>query len=59
MATDPSPAERRPGDEAPEGAPQTAENTCRRCAGRGTLADGSACPECRGTGRVTETVGDA
>lgn len=40
-------------------APQTAENTCRRCAGTGRMPDGSACPDCAGTGRVIETVGDA
>ena len=40
-------------------APQTGENTCPRCAGRGRLGDGKPCPDCGGTGRVTETVGDA
>ena len=38
---------------------QTGENTCPRCAGRGTLPDGARCPACDGSGIVIEPVGDA
>lgn len=48
----------KPGDEAPPEAAQTAENVCRACRGTGLAQDGP-CPECGGTGTVTETVGDA
>lgn len=51
--------QRNPGDEDAPGTPQTAENVCPHCAGKGTHADGSACPVCGGTGKVTEIVGDA
>jgi DnaJ-class molecular chaperone len=56
-----------PGTEVPGGnqddgaspsAPQTAENICRTCSGTGRV-DGKPCPECGGTGKVVETVGDA
>ena len=47
-----------PGDEAPPGAPQTAENICPQCQGSGKT-DGAACENCGGTGRVVVTVGDA
>jgi DnaJ-class molecular chaperone len=47
-----------PGDQAPPGAEQTAENTCPDCNGTGRLDDG-ACPTCGGTGTVIEIVGDA
>ena len=47
-----------PGDEAPPGASQTGENTCRACGGTGTIG-GESCPECGGSGVVAETVGDA
>jgi DnaJ-class molecular chaperone len=57
--TSPDPQAPHPGDEAPPGASQTGENTCRHCAGRGKLDDGQTCPECGGTGRIIETVGDA
>lgn len=50
--------ERRAGDEARPGAPQTAEGLCPRCGGS-AAAEGAACAECGGTGRVTVTVGDA
>lgn len=48
----------KPGDEGNPGAPQTAENSCRRCGGKGIL-NGSPCPDCDGTGLVAEIVGDA
>ena len=47
-----------PGDEASPGAPQTAENICRACHGTGRV-EGRPCPECGGSGKVVETVGDA
>ena len=48
----------KPGDEASGEAIQTGENTCRRCGGTGRV-DGEQCPDCRGTGIVWETLGDA
>jgi hypothetical protein len=47
----------RPGDEAPEGTPGSAENICRHCGGSGRMQDGTTCPVCAGTGRVTEELG--
>jgi DnaJ-class molecular chaperone len=47
-----------PGDEAPPGSAQTAENTCPKCHGTGSI-QGQPCPDCGGTGRVNEIVGDA
>jgi DnaJ-class molecular chaperone len=47
-----------PGDEASPEASQTAENICRACGGSGRVG-GEPCPDCGGTGTVTETVGDA
>lgn len=49
---------RNPGDEASSGAPQTAENICRTCHGTGRLDD-KPCPDCGGSGKIIETVGDA
>jgi DnaJ-class molecular chaperone len=51
--------DRKPGDEVPEGTPQSGEDTCPRCAGGGRDAQGAPCPECLGTGTVTRLVGDA
>jgi DnaJ-class molecular chaperone len=48
-----------PGDEAPPGSPQTGENVCRECNGKGTTADGARCESCGGTGKVIAIVGDA
>ena len=48
----------KPGDEAPAGSPGTGENVCRRCGGSGKV-QGSACPECNGTGVVTVVIGGA
>jgi DnaJ-class molecular chaperone len=42
---------------APE--PQSGENTCRMCAGRGVLDGGVPCPSCGGSGKTVEPVGDA
>ena len=52
------PPQDRPGDETSPVAPQAAENICRACNGTGRL-EGKPCPECVGTGKVVETVGDA
>jgi hypothetical protein len=49
---------RKPGDEAPPGAPGTGENVCRRCDGSGKV-DGATCPECKGTGVLTVVIGGA
>lgn len=49
---------RNPGDEASPGAPQTAENICRTCHGTGR-ADDKPRPDCGGSGKIIETVGDA
>jgi DnaJ-class molecular chaperone len=49
---------RSPGDEASPESPQTAENTCRSCNGTGRIK-GDPCPECDGSGKIIETVGDA
>ena len=45
-----------PGDEAPEGAPSTGQDTCPVCHGSGK-ADGDTCEHCGGDGTVTEAVG--
>jgi hypothetical protein len=47
-----------PGDEAPAGTPGTGEDLCRTCGGDGQL-NGSPCPDCAGTGRVTVGIGGA
>lgn len=47
---DPNPDAVRPGT------PGAGENTCRHCAGSGTV-DGALCPECGGTGKVVTPVG--
>ena len=47
-----------PGDEAAPGTPGTGEDICRTCGGSGIL-NGSACPECEGTGKVTVGIGGA
>jgi hypothetical protein len=47
-----------PGDEAPPGTPGTGEDLCRACGGTGIL-NGSPCPECEGTGKVTVGIGGA
>jgi DnaJ-class molecular chaperone len=48
----------KPGDEVPPGTPQSGENICPRCSGKGQVGE-QTCPECRGTGKVTTLVGDA
>jgi DnaJ-class molecular chaperone len=47
-----------PGDEAPVGTPGTGEDICRACGGSGML-NGSACPECEGTGKINVGIGGA
>ena len=48
----------RPADEAAADAPGAGENVCRRCNGSGR-ADGTECPDCNGTGSITEGIGGA
>ncbi len=55
---DQPPTQRRPGDEAPAGAPATGEAPCPECGGSGRL-DGKPCPTCDGTGRITKVIGGA
>ena len=52
-------ADMNPGDQAPPGSPQTGENVCRKCNGKGTTPAGGPCEDCGGTGKVIEIVGDA
>jgi DnaJ-class molecular chaperone len=47
-----------PGDQVRPSAKQAAENTCAKCRGSGRIDD-KPCPDCAGTGKVIETVGDA
>ncbi|MDB5730564.1 MAG: hypothetical protein JWQ03_459, partial [Variovorax sp.] len=47
------------GDEASPGTPGTGEGLCRRCGGSGRVDDGTPCPECDGTGKVTVGIGGA
>ncbi|MFC7662447.1 hypothetical protein [Methylorubrum suomiense] len=46
----------KPGDEAAPGTPGSGENLCRSCAGSGRTEAG-ACPDCKGTGKVTTGIG--
>ena len=46
-----------PGDEAAQGSIGTGEDICQECRGSGTLDNGSVCPNCEGTGYVTEGIG--
>jgi hypothetical protein len=60
-ANPPSPEERqplKPGDEAPPGTEGAGEDICRRCHGTGEI-DGKPCPDCDGSGRVTDGIGGA
>lgn len=47
-----------PGDEAPPGTAGTGEDLCRTCGGDGQV-NGSPCPDCEGTGRITVGIGGA
>ena len=51
--------EKQSPDAVPPGTPGSGENVCRRCEGRGKLSDGSDCPDCDGTGKVTAPIGGA
>lgn len=46
-----------PGDDAAPGTPGTGEDLCLDCNGTGKKADGSPCPTCEGTGKVTRAIG--
>jgi RecJ-like exonuclease len=46
-------------EEVAPGTPGSGENVCRRCEGKGKLADGGACPDCNGTGKVSTPIGGA
>jgi hypothetical protein len=48
----------KPGDAAPPGTTGTGENLCRQCNGSGRIESGP-CPDCAGTGKVTEPIGGA
>lgn len=45
------------GDEAAPGTVGTGEDVCPLCHGSGIAADGQPCPECGGTGKITEGIG--
>jgi hypothetical protein len=49
----------RRGDEAAPGTPGTGEAICRKCGGSGRMSDGTPCPDCSATGRVTVGIGGA
>jgi DnaJ-class molecular chaperone len=46
-------------DSVAPGAQGSGENVCRRCEGKGKLANGDACPDCNGTGKVNAPIGGA
>jgi hypothetical protein len=46
-----------PGDEAAPGTVGSGDDVCPVCAGSGKNAGGGACPNCRGTGIITEGIG--
>jgi len=46
-------------EEVPPGTPGSGENLCRRCEGKGRLADGAECPDCKGTGKINTPIGGA
>jgi hypothetical protein len=52
------PSEAGDADAVPSGTPGAGENICRRCAGSGEV-DGTPCPDCDGTGKVTTPIGGA
>ena len=53
------PSPEKPGDEVPEGTPQSGEAICPQCAGSGRTAEGGRCENCAGTGKINQLVGDA
>ena len=46
-----------PGDEAAPGTVGSGDDVCPVCAGKGKNAGGIPCPNCRGTGIITEGIG--
>jgi hypothetical protein len=46
-----------PGDEAAPGTVGSGDDVCPVCAGSGKNASGGPCPNCRGTGTITEGIG--
>lgn len=46
-----------PGDEAAPGTVGSGDDVCPVCSGSGKNASGGPCPNCRGTGIVTEGIG--
>lgn len=46
-----------PGDEAPAGTPGTGDDVCPVCQGSGRLEDAQPCPNCGGSGVITEGIG--
>lgn len=46
-----------PGDEAAPGTVGTGDDVCPVCSGSGKNASGGDCPNCRGTGIITEGIG--
>ena len=46
-----------PGDEAAPGTVGSGDDVCPVCSGSGKNAGGNDCPNCRGTGIVTEGIG--
>ena len=46
-----------PGDEAAPGTVGSGDDVCPVCAGSGKNAGGAMCPNCRGTGIITEGIG--
>lgn len=54
-----NPQHLKPGDQAAPGTPGTGEDLCEECGGTGIRKDGSRCPNCEGTGRVTHGIGGA
>ena len=54
----PANAPMAPGDEAPEGTPDTAETVCPQCGGSGSV-NGSPCTNCLGTGKINVGIGGA
>lgn len=53
----PSSPHLKPGDEAAPGTVGTGEDICQDCSGTGKRKDGSECPTCEGTGRITQGIG--
>lgn len=53
------PAAVNPGDEVPPGTPQSGQDVCPVCVGRGKVGADRSCEHCGGTGFVTRLVGDA